>query len=155
VVTPGEGAREALVQTGSRAYMPIVGPEVYAGGGFGSVYDCVGTQASLSQALRFTAPRGRVVVLGHSGSILRLDPTFLWARELDVRGHLGYGREHFRGEDRHTFQITHDLLMETGAPVSDMVTHVFPLAQYRDALSAALNRKRTGSVKVLLDPGSK
>jgi threonine dehydrogenase-like Zn-dependent dehydrogenase len=33
-----------------------------------------------------------------------------------------------------------------------MVTHVFPLAQYRDALSTAANRRRTGSIKVLLDP---
>ena len=33
-----------------------------------------------------------------------------------------------------------------------MVTHVYPLRQYRDALSAAANRRKSGSVKVLLDP---
>ena len=42
--------------------------------------------------------------------------------------------------------------METGAPVSQLVTHVFPLAQFRDAVSTAMNRRRTGSIKVLLDP---
>ena len=36
--------------------------------------------------------------------------------------------------------------------MSRMVTHVFPLAQYRDALSTAANRRKTGSIKVLLDP---
>src|SRR5688572_17277929 len=34
VVTPGDDARDALVRTGAQAYMPIVGAEVYAGGGF-------------------------------------------------------------------------------------------------------------------------
>jgi hypothetical protein len=33
-----------------------------------------------------------------------------------------------------------------------MVTDVYPLAQYQTALSAVSNRRRTGSIKVLLDP---
>jgi len=152
VVRPGDEARDALVGTGARAYMPIVGPEVYAGGGFPLIFDCVGSRESLGQSLRFAAPRGRVVVLGCAAETRRLDLTFLWARELDVRGFVGYGAERFRGEVRHTFEIVHDLLIETGAPVADMVTHVFPLGQYRDALRAAADRRRTGSVKVLLDP---
>jgi threonine dehydrogenase-like Zn-dependent dehydrogenase len=71
---------------------------------------------------------------------------------LDVKGFVGYGRERWRDGYAHTFQITHDLLVETGAPLSEMVTHVFPLGQYKDALSAAANRRKTGSIKVLLDP---
>ena len=60
--------------------------------------------------------------------------------------------EDWRGQRVHTFQITHDMLLESGAPVEPMVTHVYPLRQYRDALSTAANRRRTGSIKVLLDP---
>jgi threonine dehydrogenase-like Zn-dependent dehydrogenase len=78
--------------------------------------------------------------------------TFVWARELELKGYVCYGDEEWRGERRHTFEVAHDLLLETAAPVERMVTHVYPLAQYRDALSAAANRRRTGSVKVLLDP---
>jgi threonine dehydrogenase-like Zn-dependent dehydrogenase len=152
VVTPGDAARDALIDTGASAYMPIIGPEVYAGGGFPLIYDCVGSAQSLGQALRFAAPRARLVVLGCAAKIPNLDLTFLWNRELDVKGYVCYGTERFRGEERHTFEVTHDLLLETGAPVQEMVTHVFPLRQYRDALGTAFNRARTGSVKVLLDP---
>jgi len=152
VTTPGTAAREALVRTGARAYKPIVGPEVYAGGGFPVVYDCVGSAESLDQALRFAAPRGRIVVLGCAAKIPSLDLTPVWSRELEVKGHVGYGLERFRGEERHTFQITHDLLMETGVPVKDLVTHVYPLAQFREGLATVMNRRRTGSIKVLLDP---
>lgn len=154
VVEPGLEARQALVDTGAQAYMPIVGDEVYAGGGFPLIFDCVGSVTSLGQSLRYAAPRGTVVMIGCSAQMRGIDLTFLWARELSVRGFVGYGAETFRGERRHTFEITRDLLVETGAPVDRMVTHVFPLGQYREALSAAANRRRTGSVKVLLDPAA-
>ena len=153
VVAPGPEARQALVDTGSFAYMPIVGPEVFAGGGFPLIYDCVGNESSLGQSLRFTSPRGRVVVIGCVGELRKLDLTFLWARELRLRGSVGYGRETWRGEQRHTFEIAHDLLLETGTPVQEMVTHAFPLHQYRHALKAAANHRRSGAVKVILQPG--
>jgi len=154
VVEPGPEARQALVETGASAYMPIVGAEVFSGGGFPVVYDCVGNDSSLAQSLRFASPRGQIVVIGCVGELRKLDLTFLWARELRVRGSVGYGQETWRGERRHTFEITHDLLVETAAPVHDLVTHAFPLHQYRDALRAAANHRRSGAVKVILVPGA-
>jgi L-iditol 2-dehydrogenase len=71
---------------------------------------------------------------------------------LRIQGYQCYGLEEWRGKSEHTFQITHDMLLETGLPVEDMVTHVFPLGEYRNALSTAANRSKTGAVKVLLDP---
>jgi threonine dehydrogenase-like Zn-dependent dehydrogenase len=151
-LTPGDQARLALVDTGAQGYMPILGKEVYSGGGFPLIFDCVGSAQTLEQALRYAAPRGRIVLLGCAAEIKKLDLTFVWARELDVKGYVCYGLEDWRGERKHTFQIVHDLMLETGAPLERMVTHVFPLGQYEDALSNAANRRRSGSIKVLLDP---
>jgi threonine dehydrogenase-like Zn-dependent dehydrogenase len=134
------------------AYQPLMGPEVYAGGGFPLIFDCVGSEGSLSQALRFGAPRGRVVLLGCAGELRKLDLTFVWARELELQGFLGYGEEAWRGEAMHTFRVTRQLLRETRTPVQAMVTHVFPLEQYRDALSAAANHGRSEAIKVVLEP---
>lgn len=154
VITPGDEARQSLIDTGSSAYMPIIGDEVYAGGGFPLILDCVGSGQTIKQALRYASPRGKIVMLGCAAEIPKLDLTFVWARELTIQGYVCYGMEEWRGEHLHTFQITHDLLLETDAPVQRMVTHDFPLSQYRDAVSAAANRHRTGSIKVLLDPSS-
>lgn len=152
VVSPGDEAREALVGTGASAYMPIIGDEVYAGGGFPLIFDCVGSGQTLTQALRYATPRGRIVMLGCAAEIPKLDLTFIWARELQVKGFVGYGRERFRGEASHTFEVTQRLLLETGTPVQELVTHVFPLGQYKAALEAASSRRRSKSVKILLDP---
>lgn len=152
VVSPGEEVRDALIETGAQAFMPIIGDEVYAGGGYPLIFDCVGSQETIKQTLRYASLRGRIVLLGCAAEIPKLDLTFVWAHELQIKGFQCYGHEAWRGGTTHTFQITHDMLLETGAPVEDMVTHVYPLGQYRDALSTAANRRRTGSVKVLLDP---
>jgi len=151
-VSPGLEAREALVSTGASAYQPILGEEVFAGGGFAQVFDCVGSASSLDQALRFTAPRGRITMLGCAAEIRKLDLTLLWAHELELVGYVGYGMEEWRGERRHTFEITQELLLAGSAPVEALVTHVFPLRQYRNALSAAMNRSRSGAIKVVLTP---
>ena len=152
VVSPGDEVRDALVATGAQAYMPIVGDEVFAGGGFPLIFDCVGSGETIKQSLRYAALRGKIVLLGCAAEIPKLDLTFVWANELEIKGFQCYGDESWRGKTEHTFQITHDMLLETGAPVEQMVTHVYPLSQYREALSTAANRRKTGSVKVLLDP---
>ena len=154
VISPGDEARDAMIGTGASAYMPIVGDEVYAGGGFPLIFDCVGSEQTIKQSLRYATVRGRIVLLGCAAEIPKLDLTFVWANELQVQGYQCYGDESWRGKTEHTFQITHDMLLETGAPVEQMVTHVYPLEQYREALSTAANRRKTGSVKVLLDPSS-
>lgn len=152
-VSPGDEAREALIGTGAMAYQPIIGPEVYSGGGFPLIFDCVGSATTLGQALRYASARGTVVVLGCASRVRSLDLTFLWARELTVRGFVGYGQERFRGQRMHTFDITTAALEGTsGAPVGELVTHVFPLSEYRTALSAAANHRRSGAIKVVLTP---
>lgn len=154
VVRPGDEARQRLVDTGAQAYQPLLGPEVYAGGGFPVIYDCVGSRESLDQCLRFAKPRGRIVLLGCAAQVRKLDLTFLWARELDVAGYLGYGVENWEGKKRHTFEVTIELLEGNPLPVETLVTHIFPLSQFRDALRAASNRRRSGAMKVVLEPGS-
>ena len=152
VVTPGDRARGALLDTGARAYRPMVNPEVYAGGGFSVIYDCVGSRHSVDQSLRYAAPRGRIVMLGCAAVLPRIDLTLLWARELSVQGVVGYGLETWRGETLHTFAITQRLLRDGDRAVADMVTHTFPLDHYRTALAAARHHGRSGAIKVLFTP---
>lgn len=152
VVEPGPGARQALVDTGARAYMPIAGPEVYAGGGFEQVFDCVGSRSSIAQALAFASPRGKIVLLGCAGRLEKLDLTFLWAREVEMLGCVGYGMEEWDGRRMHTFEIALERMEADSAGLKEMVTHVFPLSQYRDALRAAFDHRRSGAAKVAFAP---
>lgn len=151
-ITPGDEARQALIDTGAMAYMPVVGPEVYAGGGFDCVFDCVGNRSSLMQSLGFASPRGQIVLLGCAGEIRKLDLSFLWAKELRLQGYVGYGAEAWGARRAHTFEITLERMLADPRVLDSLVTHVFPLEQYRDALRAAYDHRRSGAVKVALRP---
>ncbi len=151
-VSPGDEARSALIDTGARAYMPMVGGEVYAGGGYDMVFDCVGSPSSLTQSLRSTAARGEIVLLGCAGQVPKLDLTFLWAKELNLQGYVVYGAEAWEGRNLHTFDITMERMVADGEGLLDLVTHVFPLEQYRDALRAAYNHRESKAIKVALKP---
>ena len=151
-VKPGDEARQAMVDTGARAYMPVVGDEVYAGGGFAYVFDCVGSESSVRQSLRFASAGGRVVLLGCAGQLRKLDLTFLWARELRIQGYVGYGAEEWEGRRRHTFEIALERMAADPGALSRLVTHSFPLRRYRDALRAAFDHRSSKAVKVVLRP---
>ncbi len=156
--SPGAEARQALIDTGARAYMPVVGDEVYVGGGYGTVFDCVGSRSSVMQSFKMARARGRIVLLGCAGRMRNLDLTFLWAKELDVQGYVGYGAERVEGREAHTFDITLGSMVDSQErhggddPLAGLVTHVYPLTQYRDALAAAYNHRRSGAIKVVLQP---
>ncbi|HEY8487720.1 MAG TPA: alcohol dehydrogenase catalytic domain-containing protein [Thermaerobacter sp.] len=151
VVPPAELGRVA-VEAGARAFRPILGRDVYRGG-FDLVYDCAGTRRSLDDALRLAREGGTVVLLGAAGEIPRLDWTFVWMRELEIVGAVGYGLEQVGGRTVHTFDLVLEALAaHPDLPVERMVTHRFPLRRYREALKAALDRRSSGAVKIVFTP---
>ena len=92
------------------------------------------------------------MLLGCAAVVRAFDLTLVWARELEVRGVVGYGREAWNGEALHTFTLAQRLLMATGGSVAEMITHTYPLDRYRTALSAARDRRVSGAIKVVLMP---
>ena len=91
-------------------------------------------------------------MLGCAYEMQKLDLTLVWARELTIKGYVGYGTEEWHGQEMHTFQVTHDLLMKSDADIGQIVTHVFPLDQYHKALATAADHQKHGSIKVVFDP---
>jgi threonine dehydrogenase-like Zn-dependent dehydrogenase len=143
--------RQAVETTGAIAHHPLVGGSVLTGG-FERVYDCVGSGASLRAALGAAGPRGRIVLIGTAFEVKRLDLTLAWARELRISGSYLYGREASLPGQPHTFDHLMKLLAEHAElPVGELVTHRFPLANWREAIRAATGRGRHASVKVVFD----
>lgn len=120
-------------------------------GGAGLVFDCVGSAATLDDALRLAAPRGTVLVVGMPGIPRGVDWTPLWYKELRVRGAYAYGLETFRGERIRTFALAQALLAERGDVLGAMVTHRFPLSRYRDAIACASATGTWASIKTAFD----
>lgn len=145
VCAPGELGRVVRRVTGSLVY----GDTGRLTGGADVVLDCVGSEASLTQALAVVRPKGRVVVIGMPGQV-SLDLTGLWHREVALVGAYAYGTEHLPdGTDRRTFDLAFELV---GArDLGRLVSATYPLARYRDAITHAAQAGDRGAVKVAFD----
>ncbi|MBZ0253438.1 MAG: zinc-binding dehydrogenase, partial [Candidatus Methylomirabilis sp.] len=148
----GGGAFEERVGelTGAKRYKPKLGKAVFKGG-FDHVYDCIGSVQSLSDAIRVCRERGALILVGAAGVLREIDWTPVWTNEVDLLGVVGYGVENFRGERVKTFDLVIDKLRGTALPVQKLVTHAFPLTDYREAIRANLDRAGARSIKTIFE----
>lgn len=109
-------------------------------GGVGTVVDCVGNEASIDQALRIVAPGGTIVLVGMPGRV-GLDLTPLWHREVSLVGAYAYTTDDFRR--------AFDVVRANG--LGRLVSAVYPLDRYREAIDHAAAAGRRGAVKVAFD----
>lgn len=141
----------AVEITKAKAYKPIKGKPVYAGG-FDWVYDCVGSRRSVDESMRVAGPDAKVMLVGCAGEVSRLDLSFVWAKELHITGSYGYSTEGTIEGQPHTFELVLRLLTERpDYPLADLVTHRFPLHAWREAMGVSLKRGRNGAIKTIFD----
>ncbi len=135
VCAPGELARAVRSATGSMR----IGDQLTDG--VQAVVDCVGSEASLTQALQVVAPGGTVHAVGMPGRTT-LDLTSLWHREVALRGAYAY--------ERPDFETALELVAELD--LGRLVSATYPLARYEDAVAHAAEAGARGAVKIAFDP---
>lgn len=134
----------------AREYRPTLAPR-FVEGGPSLIYDTVGSQSSVGDALALAREGGRIVLVGTTAN-LRADWTRVVVRQLTLAGVIAYGLAPFAGERRDIYDISLDLLRRDGIAELGLLTHVFPLEDYRAAISAALDKKGRRSAKVAFRP---
>ena len=121
-------------------------------GGYDVVYECVGSPQCVNNALKLTRNRGQVMLVGTSGH-QRVDMTAVWLGELSVVGAYGRQVESWRGRPIGTYQLVHELLLTGRSEVGKLLTHSFPLPDFRRAFDVATHKGATECVKVALRCG--
>jgi threonine dehydrogenase-like Zn-dependent dehydrogenase len=120
-------------------------------GGFDLIFDCTGTGAGLSDALKWTTSRGTLVAVGTS-SITLLDTTPIWFDELCVIGANGRQTEDLDGRAVHTYDLVLDWLRSGRLDLSAIPVHRYRLVDYRTAFAHLLDRRRHPIVKAAFVP---
>lgn len=132
---------------GTRLLKPILGKPVGVGG-FDRTFVCIGGARGMDDAMRVTRAGGTVVLLGNSSTMNGLDWTPLWLKELTVRGSLCYGAHSHASPAQSAFDEAAALIASGRAPIRPLLTHTFPLAEYRRAIDVARDKGGAQSVKV-------
>ncbi len=124
--------------------------------GFPYVVEAVGSAQSVTEALRSVAHRGTVLLLGAAG-ISEVDLTPIWYKEAALVGSIDHTMDRGSapglagGPDRHSVDRALDVLAAGLLPI-EVVTHQFPLEEYRTALETAIERQRSHAIKVVFRP---
>jgi len=114
------------------------------------VYDTIGSTETVETSLRLLATGGTLVVSGVEPP-KRFEWTPLYFKELRVIGSNGFGIEEVGGIAKHSMEHYFDFVA-AGLDLTSVITHRFPLSRWGEAVLAVKNSRRTGAVKVLLEP---
>jgi threonine dehydrogenase-like Zn-dependent dehydrogenase len=114
------------------------------------VYDTIGSVETVETSLRLLTTGGRLVISGVEPP-RRFEWTPLYFKELHVIGSNGFGVEEVGGVAKHAMQHYFDFIAG-GFDLTPVITHRFPLDRWAEAVLAVKDARRTGAVKVLLEP---
>jgi threonine dehydrogenase-like Zn-dependent dehydrogenase len=137
--------------TGADLKNPIMGKPLVMGG-VDRVYDCVGSNSSLDDAMRLTRNGGQVVFVGEPGIVRNLDWTPIFTQDLEVKAAYIYNHvEEYKGQRWKTFDVAIDLMANDEVDLGWMLTHKFGLDQYKQAFSVTVHKKEAAAIKVAFE----
>ena len=145
---------EVADAVGGTLRRPMIGRRVLIGGADLTI-ECVGSGRSLDDALRLTAPGGRVILLGLAAVPSGVDWTPIWWKELRVTGSYIYAVEQWQGRAARTMELVLEWMAQGTLRLGDLLTHRFPLHAYRYALQTAMGKARSKAFKVVFEPNRK
>jgi len=81
---------------------------------------------------------------------MHVDLTPVWYQEVCLIGLYAHGMEEWNGLKQSTYDLTADLLLKKKLLAEGLITHRFPLMDWRTAVRTARD-KRSGAIKVIVN----
>jgi len=128
--------------------MPMAYP-----GGIDVVYDTITRKETLEVASRVLRARGTIVKAGVHGP-MAWEWTPLYFKELSWVGSNAFGVEEVDGVRKHGIRHYLDMVESGRIDLTPMLTHTFPLDDWRGAFTALATQGDTGAIKVAFDQRS-
>ncbi len=117
-------------------------------GGFDIIYDAVGNDTTIQNALRWVKGKGTVVILGINFKPGKIDYTPIWHQEIKVTGINCHATEY---QGKSSFDIAAELLGNKKVNIAGMITHRFPLERYREAIETFLSKGESKAIKIVIE----
>ena len=148
VIFGGDGLyRRVASDTGARYVKGHLGNEILLGG-YDAIFDTVGNDRSIEDALRWVRGGGRLILVGVNMEPGKVDYSPLWHQEITVIGVNSHATE---ADGRTSFHHAADLLAATPALPGLLLTHRFPMKRWKDAVRAFLDKKNSRAIKIVLE----
>ena len=139
--------------TGGHLVKPALGKQIlFAGAGPDIIFDSVGTDSTLNDALHLIKNNGTVVIVGMGfGVTKKTDWALGMYKEVDILCSMMHGIEDHNGVQTDTFNLAFDLMMENSSLFEGLVTHRYEMDQYKTAFGVSSNKGKNNAIKVVFD----
>ena len=134
--------------TGARPWKSLWHGLPMLDGGVDAVYDSICSPVTIEIGVRIVRPRGILSIIGVEAP-KRFEWTPIYFKELRVVGSNAFGVEEFRQVRKHAMEHYVDLCASGEVDLGFLVTHRYPLADWRTAFRTAIE-KTTGCIKVAI-----
>jgi len=151
VIVADDPFAEVARLTSARLYEPMIGKRVMVGGA-ARTYECVGSDSAIDDSLRMTRAGGTTILVGVPGIARGIDWSSIFADELTVKASTVYNHcEQHEGRTCKTVDLAADLFARGALDLSWMVTHRFPLDQWKTALQMHGRKGGSGLIKAVFE----
>ena len=148
VFTGSRGLYQKMARaTGASYSRGFFGNEILLGG-FEIVYDTIGNDKSIENALRWAASGGDVIILGINFRPGKFDYSPIWNQEIKVTGINCHAAEE---TGKTSFDMAARILANKAFPADGLITHRFPMDRYKEAVRTFLSKGQSGAIKIVLD----
>lgn len=130
---------------------PILGKRIVVDGGFDVIYECVGNDTAVNDALRFAKPGGSIVLIGLVGTTKKVDWSFSWFKELYLFGTNTSSTELFNGERIPTFQLAINWMAEGKIDLEPLLSRKLKLDDYKKAIKMMTEKGKHKIVKIVFE----
>ncbi len=140
-------------ETGGALFKPKRGRLIlYGDAGPDVIFDAVGTDSSLDDALHMVRSNGRIVIVGMGfGTTKKTDWALQVYKQLTIRGSMMHGIEDINGKRTETMGLALSIMEENQDAFRDLVTHKFKIDDFKSAFKCSEQKAKGNEVKVAFD----
>jgi threonine dehydrogenase-like Zn-dependent dehydrogenase len=149
-----ESDKEMLYQkvadlTRGQLVKPALGKKILYGRGPDIIFDSVGTDSTLDDAIHLVKNNGAVVIVGMGfGVTKKTDWALGMYKEVDILCSMMHGIEDDNGRSIDTFDLAFELMKNDPSSFTGLITHRFDIDQYKTAFSVASSKEKNRAIKV-------
>ncbi len=139
--------------TGGSLFKPTLGTQIlFSGVGPDVIFDCVGSDETLSDSLHLVRCNGTLVIVGIDFNVTKkVDWALGTYKEVTIINRINQGVEEFNGHKVPTFQLALDFLAANPGHFVGLVTHKFPINEYQQAFQTQTHKGKGHPVKIAFD----